>query len=139
MNEPGYRIAIDPKRSLLRLTFTGLWTADTADGFEQELDGARREMIRQGVSPDWRFVLVDIRNYHVQTQDVAARVEARVVKHHTDERRVAIVVGPTQLQKMQAGRVAAIEQHRLFPSEEEAMAWLFGRSEAGNAAQERRW
>lgn len=118
-----YKIAVVARQSFLQLTFVGLWDEVVMNAFERDLDRERDKMVRQGFSADWSRIVIDMREFDVQPQEITRRLQSRVAKNHA-ERRIAFIMPGSQLQKLQIGRVAAEEQHRFFSSQAEARAWL---------------
>ena len=122
MAEQAYQIDIDLKRNLVRATLNGYWDLKTASNFTEDLHKGIAEAAAHadGIPP---CLLIDARHQGVQSQDVVATAGMSLIDFKGPRLRVAILVSST-LHKMQATRVASLDQQQLFSSEADALAWL---------------
>ena len=118
----GYEIKVDTSQHLVCATLHGHWDFKFASEFAQELHRALEDAASHTASVVTRL-LIDARDQGVQSQDVVAIAGNRMIDFKGPRPRVALLVTST-LHKMQAARIASLDQQELFSSEQEALAWL---------------
>ncbi|WP_293884058.1 hypothetical protein [Sphingomonas sp.] len=124
MSTPGYKIEVDTKNRLVRLTLTGFWDRATFDRYTEEIEGLAQEARRAGRARlDYR-VLVDLRNHGVQSREVATSIEAGMIHNASPLQRHAVLISNSALHRSQVQRLGASTDTRLFENEEDALAWL---------------
>ncbi|WP_010188659.1 STAS/SEC14 domain-containing protein [Sphingomonas sp. PAMC 26605] len=124
MIAPHYKIDVDIKRRFVRLTLSGFWDRATFDRYTQEVEGLAREAIRAGrVRQDYR-VLLDLRNHGVQSREIAAEIEAGLIRNASPKQRHAVLISDSALHKSQVQRLGSATDARLFENEQDALAWL---------------
>ena len=120
--EDAFQIDVDLSRNLIRATLRGYWDLATTSNFTEELHKTLAETAAHPGTNAPRL-LIDARNQGVQSQIVVATAGEGMVELKGPSPRVATLISST-LHKMQATRIASPDQHRLFSSESEALAWL---------------
>jgi hypothetical protein len=119
-----YEIRLDKPQRFVHIVLEGFWQDDTMSRYEREVREKYLELRKLGGSTR---LLVDRRNFPVQTPEYAKRLEELVVKlEPIAPDRIAVIV-PNGLAKLQVERATAAvrDQRRIFLSEEEAKSWLF--------------
>ena len=120
MAEGKYLIDAEAGERLLRMKLIGLWTVDDLRSF----DDARTSRLRALGWSSGSFVsLLDLRQHGVQSQAVTAQARANFQEKPIVPRRHAIVIA-SALNRLQAKRLAAPVNERLFDDEAGALAWL---------------
>lgn len=122
-----YQIDVDLPRHLVRATLHGYWDAGTATDFSRDLDEALVQAASPSASVATRL-LIDARDQGVQSQEVVASFGSRMIDFKGSRPRIALLVSST-LHKMQATRIASLDQQELFSSEQKAIAWLLDEEE----------
>jgi hypothetical protein len=106
---------------MLIVRFCGYWTLDTCTDFEKAL---KREITKfpkaPSVAPN---LLVDSHQHPVQSQEVMHRLGQSVEMTKNDFSRRAIVVSGA-VHQLQAKRLNAQLDHRVFTNMDEALRWL---------------
>ena len=123
--KPSYLIETDPRRSYMRLTFSGLMDHGTVDRFEDEITAAIARMPSKDGRPGDCLFLSDVRDAGVQSRDISERLQAIMARYGPLTRRTALLVSGSALEMMQVRRVAGMDGTAFFKSEGEALAWLF--------------
>jgi hypothetical protein len=119
-----YEIRLDKPQRFVHIVLEGFWQDATMSSYEHEVRENYLELRKLGGNSK---LLVDRRNFPVQTPEYARRLEELVVKlEPIAPDRIAVIV-PNGLAKLQVERATAAvrDQRRIFLSEEEAKAWLF--------------
>jgi hypothetical protein len=119
-----YQIRLDKPQRFVHIVLEGFWRDETMADYEREVRQKYQELKRLGGTSR---LLVDRRNFPVQSPAYVKRLEELVVKlEPIAPDRIAVLV-PNGLAKLQVERATAAvsEQRRIFLSEEEARGWLF--------------
>ena len=116
-----YTIAFDERKRVLHITTEGMWTLANLAAFSAAV-------LARGVMLKLRYrqfaVLNDVRNFPVQTPDVAKGIEYLMAKGmEISTSPMATVVG-SHLSRMQAERVLKADHSRVFMDMDAAVAWL---------------
>ena len=122
--EPGYEIAVDVERRLVRLTLVGFWTRQTYERYDHALEKLAAQARSAGRSRYEYRVLVDVRRHGIQSKEVAAEIERGLAELTEHGQRHAVLVSPSALHKAQARRVTSRLVAGYFGDEGEALAWL---------------
>ena len=120
MNEERYRIEVDPRTLSARLTLFGLWDLATLNRYTYDVTQALAE---GGAAGRYR-ILIDLRNHGVQSREVAAAIQSRLMMGIEQASQVAILVSPSLLHRLQAQRLGSHVQASFFADEDEALTWL---------------
>ncbi len=116
-----YTIAFDERTRVLHITTEGMWTLANLAAFSAAV-------LARGVMLKIRYrrfaVLNDVRNFPVQTPEVAKGIEFLMSKGmEISTSPMATVVG-SHLSRMQAERVLRADHSRVFMDMDAAVAWL---------------
>ena len=114
-----YDFAIEPDRSLFRMTMRGYWDAATFARFERDFHKALGDLARRGGA---RNALVDCREFAVQSTAIAQKFGLLVArcKAQLPPRTATLVAGT--LNKLQSDRAGV--DARYFTDAAEAETWL---------------
>ena len=120
MNSRPYRIASDPKRRLITITFDSVfWDAGVAERFRAECVAAVASL---RCVPGTHLVLVDLRNAVLQSQEIFDKMQALIGTATAS--RIALVAA-TPLARMQTKRLQIRDTAVMFADMADAEAWLF--------------
>ena len=122
IDEPGYAIAVDPARRLMRVVLRGFWDAATLDAYDRDIRAAGDHMTAAGCPRSEILALVDARDMTAQAQNLVAEYKDRFSDPSRQPRRLATLVA-SALVTRQVNRVDLPNQ-RLFADEAEALTWL---------------
>ena len=115
-----YRIEVDARRHLLRLTLEGFWDADTVRAFARDEQAA---VARLRCARGEHLVLADLSGFTIQSQEVVAMCKAFIDNATNASKRLALVAGDG-LARIQYKRVMGRAQMQMFTTIAEAEAWL---------------
>ena len=119
-----YEIRLDKPQRFIQIVLEGFWKDETMSRYEEEVRESYLQLKRLGgVSK----LLVDRRNFPVQTPEYVKRLEELVIElEPIAPKRIAVVV-PNGLAKLQVERATAAvaDSRRIFLSADEAKVWLF--------------
>jgi len=118
---PPYEIVVDSAVAMLTATLRGFWDLPTALRYGEDLTAAAAQLAGHTKTPRW---LVDLSGLDVQGADVTAHMtgvlQGLIAKYHP---RTAIVLSRA-LVGVQTRRMVHDDNHRFFPTLDEAQAWL---------------
>ncbi|MES2055128.1 MAG: hypothetical protein V4564_04240 [Pseudomonadota bacterium] len=120
-----YNFDYDARRRFLKLTLSGLWDRETLAAFQREAAALLSKVTNAGHADASGRILIDVRDYAVQSQEIADAVSALVPTYGVLAERIAVIWSQSALQKMQMRRLLTSDKLRFMMSEEEALAWLF--------------
>ncbi|QNQ08239.1 hypothetical protein [Sphingomonas alpina] len=120
-----YNFDYDARRRFLKLTLSGLWDRATLVAFQREAGALLGKVANAGHTDPSGRILIDVRGYAVQSQDIADEVSALIPTYGILADRIAVIWSQSALQKMQMRRLLTSDKLRFMMSEEEALAWLF--------------
>lgn len=126
--------AVGPGRKYIRVTGSGLWTADQAETHFHKLGIALRKMRAE---LGRALVLVDLREALVQPAATTVAMTRETARIYEVRDRVAVVCA-TALLAMQIKRVAAVYDLATFTDCDAALAWLCMRDPQGPDQQDRK-
>lgn len=118
-----FEVSADTARHLLSIRMRGFWDMATFDAFALKFEAALHMLHRTG---GCALALVDGREFAVQSKEVLAAFGAVMAKNAPYLAKRTASVVPTELNRMQAARVAETLSRRDFTTVEAAEAWLFG-------------
>ena len=120
---PSFFIDVDPSRNLIRITMSGFFSPDDVNRFIEARDNAHRQL-RCG--PNEHLTLVDIRDMHIQSQDVVEAFATLLSKPECRSKRIAFVVTQS-LARLQIKRAASGRGAGYFNEDAAAAeSWVFG-------------
>lgn len=119
-----YTIDTDPATQLIRLRLAGQWDETTLAAYRRDLAAAMRAFAAGGGRRGEYRLLVDLREQGVQPKEIAAGQQAIIADYSPLARRRALVMSPSALHAMQVRRISPEPDVHIFPSEEDALAWL---------------
>lgn len=127
-----FHIQHDGSRYLLRATLHGHWTVDQVVAFGRAIRTGLSDAIRRDPAAK-PALLIDASHHGVQSQEVVAQLQALSSSIGTDVSCIGVVVA-SALHKLQAHRINPGSLHRVFGSEEDALAWIVERATAARRA-----
>lgn len=126
---PYFEISVEPRHKLLRIALGGFFELADVERLAEEKARAHE---RLAAAPHSHVTLVDVRECHIQAQDVAAAFSGVITNPTSRARRLAFVTAGS-LATMQVRRlIGQWPAARVFEDEASARAWLL--EEAAEAA-----
>lgn len=117
---PPFSFRFDPAIGAVCVTLSGRWSMQTAHDYTQAVTNLVRSA-PPGTTP--RKALYDLRDCDLHTREVSEMLAAFHASVTPDMDRVAFI-GASTLEGLQAKRISSGRECRVFPSAEEARAWL---------------
>ena len=117
-----FEVVADPTAPLLRVRIRGFWDLAVVDAYRAEVARAAQALYDRGITREQMNVLLDARDFPVQSQEVVAAYQARFNGPDMAVRRVATLATNT-LFRLQARRIG-VEEQRVFDEQGAALAWL---------------
>ena len=121
INDPAYKILIDPPRKYVEVHMIGLWDAATVQRFDRDLRRLLPALPKGGCRMGEQITLFDSTAFPVQPQDVSAHLAGMAADRSIGSRRIAVLVSGV-LNKLQTRRIAP--GYHIFDDRNEALAWL---------------
>lgn len=118
-----FSIQVDVTRGLATIELRGFWDDTVLSAYESAIRSEYKGLARAGCPTGEHVVLVDVRGFVVQSQDMLSKIQSVVNDPAHIARRTAIVVDRALL-TIQARRVSP--RFRYFRETAEALAWLTG-------------
>lgn len=113
-----FSIDIDPARNLVRITMAGFFGDDDVARFVAARADAHRALC---CGPNQHLTVGDVSDMKIQSQDMVVAFRTMLGAPEYRSRKLAFIVGPTQLVRAIASRDA-----RCFRDRALAEAWLLG-------------
>ncbi len=114
-----HAIETDLPRKLLRITMSGFFSGDRLESLMLDLRNAIAVVSRDCAY----FVLVDIRDCALQSQDVVEAFRQFILARPHHAKRIALLVGKS-VSRMQARRLLIDARVRMFEGDDEALGWV---------------
>ena len=119
--DPAFAIAVDPRRSLLRITLSGFFQLEDVARFAERKRFAHAEL---RCPPNRHVTLADVSACKIQPQTVVGAFAGLIGDPRYRARRIAFVTG-SSLASMQVRRlINGAADMRLYADPELAEAWL---------------
>jgi hypothetical protein len=119
-NAAGYEITPLFERNRIVERWWGMWKGEILSAYVRDTERAERQMRHSSTA---FTTLVDLREFNVQTQQIALEMRALVDGLNTSTKKTAIVMDSALL-KLQAMRITTAPHRRIFSSILEAENWL---------------
>ena len=129
-----FRIDVDQRQSLVRLTLFGQWDVVTVDRYAAAAQDAFATLTEAGTPLDRCKALIDLRQHGVQPREVTERIQRWISLDLSEGARHAVLLSESALHRMQAQRVGSTLGAAFFSDEAEALAWLSQRSDLARAS-----
>ena len=124
MTDQKFKIEVDRRELLVRLTLFGLWDVGTVDQYAAAAKSAFADLIETGARIDKCKALIDLRRHGVQSREVTNRIQSWLGLALSDGARHAVLVSESMLHRLQAQRVGSALGASFFSDEASALAWL---------------
>lgn len=112
-SEP-FEVSVDIQARRLYVTLRGTWSTPTLVAFQNAMAEVIARCEIAHLAPGSLIALIDMRDYGVQSQEVARMMQVAVDQYQRLSRHIAVIVSGSALQRMQVRRVAPQSKHRFF-------------------------
>jgi hypothetical protein len=123
-DETPFEVVLDIAARRFHATLRGTWSTPTLVEFQNAMRDVIARCELTHTPPESLLALIDMRDYGVQSQEVASTMQAGVEHYQRLSRHIAVVVSGSALQRMQVRRVAPHSKHRFFTDYRCAVEWL---------------
>lgn len=124
MEDDPFEVTTDLSRCFVRIAARGSWSPQIINRYSSMLKDTHRVLSAHGCASQDVNMLIDVREFHVQTREVADLYQRSLPHGAMLPGRVATLIS-SALVKHQVKRIGSASAQRYFNDEEEALRWLF--------------
>lgn len=119
-----FEIRLNLLHRRLDVVMRGVWDLETLTAFQQSMRETLEEHRASGQGAESLTALIDMTEFGVQPQAIAAAIRRDVEGYERLSRHIALVISESALQRMQIRRIAPQDKHRFFTDFDCAEQWL---------------